>query len=192
MNTKNTNEIPDRLLDAAEALIYQYGLNATGMEQIVKKTGIARKTIYRYFSNKDDLCAQALQHRDKRWMQWFTDTSLVSDKPEECLLAMFDALRSWFLTEDFRGCAFINSAGETADPQHPVRIIAKEHKENILRFITELAEKADANAPQTLANQLLVLIDGAITVAMLMSNPSAADDAKETAKVLINSQLQSV
>ncbi|MFZ4835353.1 TetR/AcrR family transcriptional regulator [Rouxiella sp. Mn2063] len=189
MNTKNTTEIPDRLLDAAEALIYQHGLNATGMEQIVKKTGIARKTIYRYFSNKDDLCAQALQHRDKRWMRWFEESSCVSDSPEACLLAMFDALKSWFQTEDFRGCAFINSAGETADPHHPVRVIAKEHKVNILRFITRLAEKAHAKTPQALANQLLVLIDGAITVAMLMGNPAAADDAKETAKVLINSQI---
>lgn len=158
------------------------------MELIVKESGIARKTLYRYFSNKDDLCAQALLRRDERWMRWFTTCSLTSEDARENILNLFTTLKSWFLTDSFRGCAFINSAGETAAPTHPVRIIAREHKQNILELTHQLAVAAGASNPDLLARQLLLLIDGAITVAMVMGSPAAADDARETAKVLIRTQ----
>uniref|UniRef100_UPI0008FF95E8 TetR/AcrR family transcriptional regulator n=2 Tax=Xenorhabdus nematophila TaxID=628 RepID=UPI0008FF95E8 len=184
MNTKNAYEIRNTLLEVTESLIYQYGIHSTGMEQIVKETGISRKTIYRYFTNKDDLCAQALLSRDERWMKWFTDSSLKGENPEACLLEMFHTLKSWFMSGEFRGCAFINTAGEISDPAHPIRIIAKEHKQKIFSFITQLTEKLGVSEPLELARQLLVLIDGAITVAMVMNTPSSADDAKEAAKLL--------
>ncbi|CDL80557.1 TetR family transcriptional regulator [Xenorhabdus szentirmaii] len=189
MNTKNTYEIRNKLLAVTESLIYQYGIHATGMEQIVKETGISRKTIYRYFSNKDDLCAQALLSRDERWMKWFTDSSLKGENPEACILEMFHALKSWFMSGEFRGCAFINATGEISDPTHPIRIIAKEHQQKIFSFIQQLTEKLDVNKPLELARQLLVLIDGAITAAMMMNAPSVADDAKEAARLLINNSL---
>ncbi|MDX7998479.1 TetR/AcrR family transcriptional regulator [Xenorhabdus sp. Reich] len=189
MNTKNAYEIRNKLLEVTESLIYQYGIHSTGMEQIVKETGISRKTIYRYFTNKDDLCAQALLSRDERWIRWFSESSLKGESPEACILEMFNALRSWFMSEEFRGCAFINTAGEISDPAHPIRIIAKEHKQKIFLFITQLTEKLGVSEPLELARQLLVLIDGAITVAMVMNMPSAADDAKKTAGLLINNPL---
>ncbi|WP_130835391.1 TetR/AcrR family transcriptional regulator [[Erwinia] mediterraneensis] len=186
MNSKYSPEIRTKLLDVTESLIYQYGLQATGMELIVKESGIARKTLYRYFSNKDDLCAQALLRRDKRWMAWFSACSLTSDDARENILNLFSTLKSWFLTESFRGCAFINSAGETAAATHPVRVIAREHKQHILDLTRQLALDAGAQDPDLLARQLLLLIDGAITVAMIMGSPDAADDARETAKILLN------
>ncbi|MDX7992068.1 TetR/AcrR family transcriptional regulator [Xenorhabdus littoralis] len=189
MNTKNAYEIRNKLLEVTESLIYQYGIHSTGMEQIVKETGISRKTIYRYFANKDDLCAQALLSRDERWIRWFSESSLKGGSPEACLLEMFHTLKSWFMSGEFRGCAFINTAGEVSNPAHPVRIIAKEHKQKIFSFIKQLTEKLNVSEPHELAQQLLILIDGAITVAMVMNMPSAADDAKKAAGLLINNPL---
>ena len=61
----------EKILTTAEQLIYQNGIHATGMDLLVKTSGVARKSIYRYFATKDDVAAAALNARDERWMQWF-------------------------------------------------------------------------------------------------------------------------
>lgn len=185
MNTQYQPEIRNTLLDITEQLIYQLGLSGTSMELIVKISGISRKTIYRYFSNKDDLCAQALLRRDTRWMAWFEACSVKNGDAAESILNMFSTLKSWFLTDEFRGCAFINSAGETADAQHPIRVIALEHKQKIVSLVFTLASQLSMLSPELFSRQILLLIDGAITVAMVMNSPDAADDAKKMAKMLL-------
>src|ERR1700748_2845916 len=81
----------DRLLEAAEALIYAGGIHATGVDAIVKQSGTARKSFYTYFESKDALVAAALERRDERWMQWFIEGTLRHGKrPHTRLLGMFD------------------------------------------------------------------------------------------------------
>jgi AcrR family transcriptional regulator len=178
-------ETMDKLLAATERLIYAGGICATGMDAIVKASGVARKTIYRYFRTKDDLVAEALRKRDERWMHWFISTSNKADTPAERLLATFDALEEWFFTPDFRGCAFINAAGEIGDASTPIRAVAKEHKVKLRHFLRELAEEYGADDPDELATEFLILIDGAITVALVMGNKKAARDAKKLARKLL-------
>lgn len=64
-----------RLLQATERLVYAGGIHATGMDLIVRTSGVARKQVYRLYSNKDALVAAALRARDERWMQWFVAAS---------------------------------------------------------------------------------------------------------------------
>jgi AcrR family transcriptional regulator len=82
----------------------------------------------RYCANKDELVIAALQRRDERWMQWLRDEVERREGTGERLLALFSALKDWFGTADFRGCAFINTSGETGDPRDPVRLLAKKAK----------------------------------------------------------------
>ena len=126
----------ERLLDAAEALIYAGGIHATGVDAIVKQSGTARKSFYTHFESKDALVAAALERRDERWMNWFIAGTLQQGKTaREHLLGMFDVLREWFASEDFHGCAFLNAAGEIASAEDPIRIVAREHKERLLAFV---------------------------------------------------------
>ena len=70
----------ERLLDAAEALIYAGGIHATGVDAIVKQSGTARKSFYTHFESKDALVAAALERRDERWMNWFIAGTLRHGK----------------------------------------------------------------------------------------------------------------
>ena len=94
MNEINSNETRDIILDVAEKLIYKSGIAATGMDFLVKTAGVSRKSIYRYFANKDDLVIAALQRRDLRWMHWFTTRVEQAPTSGERLLALFDALNA--------------------------------------------------------------------------------------------------
>jgi len=184
MNKKPT-DTREKILTTAEQLIYQNGIHAMGMDLLVKTSGVARKSIYRHFANKEDVASAALNERDERWMQWFRTESDKGETPRDRILNMFTVLKSWFESEGFRGCAFINTAGEVGDPEDPVRQIAKMHKQKLLDYALELSGQMGTEHPAILARQLLLLIEGAITMTYVMGDRNAADDAREMAKVLL-------
>jgi len=183
----------ERLLDATEALIYAGGIHATGVDAIVREAGAARKSFYTWFKSKNELVATALQRRDERWMRWFVDGTLKRGRmPGARLIGMFDVLREWFASDGFHGCAFLNAAGETASPDDPVRLVAFEHKARLLAFVREqcdahmAANGMDRRHAARLARQWLILIDGAIGVALVSGDADAALDARAAAKQLLD------
>jgi AcrR family transcriptional regulator len=185
MNEITSNDTRDIILDVAEKLIYKSGIAATGMDLLVKTAGVSRKSIYRYFANKEDLVVAALKRRDERWMHWFSSEVDKAPTPLARLLNLFPVLKGWFDSEGFRGCAFINTSGETGDPQDPVRQVAKLHKQKLLDYVTRLCSDQGIEQPQVLARQLLILIDGAITLALVMGDHEAADQAQDVLKTLL-------
>lgn len=185
MNDMISNETRDIILDVTEKLIYRHGIAATGMDFLVKTAGVSRKSIYRYFANKDELVIAALQRRDERWMQWLRTEVERSEGSGERLLALFSALKNWFGSADFRGCAFINTSGETGDPQNPVRLLAKAHKQKLFEYVLQLCQAHGTPDPERQAAQLLILIDGAITVALVMGDSTAADTAQCMAQTVL-------
>ena len=182
---KKTTDTREKILTTAEQLIYQNGIHAMGMDLLVKTSGVARKSIYRHFANKEDVASAALTERDERWMQWFRAESDKGETPQERILNMFTVLKSWFESDGFRGCAFINTAGEVGNPEDPVRQIAKMHKQKLLDYALELSEQLNVEHPAALARQLLVLLEGAITMSYVMGDSSAADNAREIAKLML-------
>lgn len=188
-----STDVRERLLEAAEALIYAGGIHATGVDAIVRAAGAARKSFYTYFDSKDALVAAALERRDERWMRWFIDGTLKRGRtPRTRLLAMFDVLREWFASEDFHGCAFLNAAGEIASPDDPIRRVSREHKERLLAFVREQSDAwaaaagADRRVAARLARQWLILIDGAIGVALVSGEADAALDARAAAQLMLD------
>jgi AcrR family transcriptional regulator len=180
-----TTDTREKILATAEQLIYQNGIHATGMDLLVKTSGVARKSIYRYFATKAEVAAAALNARDVRWMEWFRTESDKADSPQARILNMFVVLRGWFQSDGFRGCAFINTAGEVGDPGDPIRLIAKLHKQKLSDYALGLCQQLHIEQPSALARQLLILMEGAITTARVMGDYSAADSAREVAQMLL-------
>ncbi|CAG4914885.1 TetR/AcrR family transcriptional regulator [Paraburkholderia saeva] len=199
----------ERLLDAAEALIYAGGIHATGVDAIVRQSGTARKSFYTHFGSKDALVAAALERRDARWMNWFADGTLARGAtPRERLLGMFDVLREWFSSDDFHGCAFLNAAGEIEAADDPIRVVARDHKVRLLHFVREVCDDyVESPGPDVTANsqikhkdqraaraaqlsrQWLILIDGAIGVALVSGDADAALDARAAGEQLLEADI---
>lgn len=184
----NTTTPVQRLLTTTEKLIYANGINATGLDAIVKESGVARKTIYTNFHTKEGLIAEVLKQRDKRWMNWFIQASSKHADPKIRLLSTFDALEEWFNSSDFNGCAFINAAGEVGNTSELIAAITKEHKVNLGEYLESLAKDYGASDPKKMAADFLILIDGAITVAKVMGDKMAAKNAKHLAVRLLDSE----
>ena len=186
MNKTSTTSVQDKILQTAEQLIYTNGIHAMGMDLLVRTSGVARKSIYRYYATKEDVAVNALSARDVRWMHWFRTETDKATSPEARILEMFTVLKGWFESEGFRGCAFINTAGEIGDAEDPIRQLAKAHKQKLFDYALELCQQLNIEQPDVLAKQLLILIDGAITLALVMGDHNAADSARDMAQLLLN------
>ncbi|MGF1522752.1 MAG: TetR/AcrR family transcriptional regulator [Leptolyngbyaceae cyanobacterium] len=176
----------DRILAAASDLFYREGVQNVGIDRIIAESGVAKMSLYNHFKSKDALIAAWLQQRDESWRNWFVDrVETLATDPGERLLAIFDALQEWFEQPDFRGCAFINSTIELVDPNHPGYQIAIEHQQAISDYLLSLVKAAELKDPEKLAQQLLVLIEGAIIVTMMQHHSESALSAKQAASTLI-------
>src|ERR1700730_1958241 len=167
-----------RLLNAATHLFCKNGINATGIDAIIDEAGTAKTTLYKLFGSKTNLVHAVLESEGKQWREWFIGAiEAGGGDPQTKLARIFPALKSWFGEERFYGCPFINAVAEHDKDQKQLRNIAMRHKKAVLAHIEKLAGEMCAAEPEVLADQLALLIDGAIVAAMVSGNPGVADTA---------------
>ena len=86
------DEQRNAILDAAETLFLQKGLENTTMGDIAKETGIHRATVYRYFSDRDPIAFEIAVRMLKRisLTAGYLESSSQPIRLREFLLAMID------------------------------------------------------------------------------------------------------
>jgi AcrR family transcriptional regulator len=185
--SKLTSDARRRILDTADRLFYSEGVRAVGIDRIIAESGAAKMTLYSHFRSKDDLILAVLQYREQQFMSWFGQSmERHIEAGASRLAALFAALREWFETPTFRGCAFINASVELADPKHPGFLFARQQKERFQAFLARLIEETLSTAAARLAPAIAVLIEGAIVTAVIEGTPRAADVARDAAFLLLS------
>ena len=180
--------VRERLLDAAEALVNRRGVHATSTDAVIATADAARRSLYNHFGSKEALVAEMLERRDERFMRAFkADILGYSSDPVARLLALMPVMGRWFRQPDFNGCLFVTVIAETSSPADPTAMIARRHKRQMMAFVQELACKATFDAPDVLARQLVLIMEGATIAAMMTPEGPAADDATTIATGLIQS-----
>jgi AcrR family transcriptional regulator len=72
----------EALLDAAEAILLEEGHGALTFRALGERTRLARNSIYRYFSSRDDLIAALCERDMPRWLQELDDAMAAADGPD--------------------------------------------------------------------------------------------------------------
>ena len=185
-----SNSKRDELVQNALKVFYNGGFNAVGMDRVAKETGVSKTSIYKHFRTKEDLILAALRLRDEQFRNWLVRRieALASD-PKDRLLAIFDALAEWFREPGFKGCMFVKASAEFQDRSHPIHAASAEHKRILAQYFTDLAANAGASDPEALAQQLLVLKEGAIVMAHLGDPDIVAPATRTAAEAVINQAL---
>jgi AcrR family transcriptional regulator len=173
----------ERLLAAAERLFYSEGIRAVGVERLLAASGVGRASFYRHFPSKDDLVLAMLSSYDRRFRNWLADaTAEAGDDP----LRLFDALATRFDDAAFRGCASIRIMIEFVDVDDPLHHAAVAHKEAVVADLDRWLAAAGRTDHTELAEQFLLLIDGAIVATLRRAGPDAALRARRMAAALLS------
>ncbi|WEK61524.1 MAG: helix-turn-helix domain containing protein [Candidatus Microbacterium colombiense] len=150
-----------RILDAANELFYSQGIRATSADRIIERVGITKVTFYRHFRTKSDLVVAYLAQQAEREQAWMTGVAEAGESTA-ILAALAAGIGDASCTAGFRGCAFINAAAEFADPADPVRLAVDAHRGWMREYFAAVATDAGADAAASVADQLMILRDGAM------------------------------
>ena len=176
----------EHLVDTAIELFAAHGFHATGIDLILDKAGVSKKTLYHHFRSKDELILAALKKHDGVFRNDFMrQVEKAAATPIERLYAVFDVARDWFHSNKFYGCLFINAIGEYSEADTQIRKVAKEYKAMMRGFIRKLCAEAGLKDPDGLSQKLALLLEGAIVIAQVSETSDASDIAKATARILI-------
>ena len=177
----------EQLINTATRLYAERGYHATGIDTILAESGIAKQTLYNHFRKKEELILAVLRQHDGEFRNHFMrQVETLADKPEDRLLVIFDVAEKWFSQNNFFGCMFINAIGEYSEQDTPIRDACREFKKLMHDYILGLAEEAGAADAGALADELALLLEGAIVTAQVSERKNAAKTAKNIARTLIN------
>ncbi|MFG3618434.1 TetR/AcrR family transcriptional regulator [Nocardia sp. NPDC047654] len=175
-------ETREHILVVARELFYEQGIRATGVDRVAAEANVAPPTLYRLFGSKDDLVAAYLEREDRHYREWFT-TAASGDGPRERILALFEALAEQVRPESCRGCPFLIALGEFPDRDvlgHKHAVAMKSWvRAQFGALVGELAATAPVADPQALADQLMLVMEGAYatTQAFGATGPAARSRA---------------
>lgn len=176
----------DQLLHTAWRLFYRDGYRAVGIDPLLAEAGVAKMTLYHHFASKEELIVAVLEARSSALLASVDESIAAAGRsPAKQLSAVFAGLKSWFSTDDFKGCAFIRALSEYPDPAHPIHQAAWEHKRGMNARLKAIAASAGVKDPAALADTLSLLIDGAIITAHATESAASAESARLAALSLL-------
>jgi AcrR family transcriptional regulator len=176
-----------RIVETAERLFYAEGVRAVGIDRIIAESEVAKMTLYNHFASKDDLILAVLKFREEKVNGMFEKSIERHEKKGmDRLEAFFGALKDWFDSPGFRGCAFINASVELADADHAASQFSAEHKGRFHEMLTEIIAETKGAKAASMAPAIALLVEGAIVTAVMEQTSDSADVAKEAALALVS------
>ena len=176
-NLDKDSRIPprSRILAAAGELFYRHGIRAVGVEAIAEAAGTNKMTLYRHFASKDELVAEYL----RQWANaadgcWDRFAKAHPGDPLAQLGAWLEEVAGRLADPEERGCALANAAIELAEKDHPARRVIEEFKRALRMRLIRLSEAAGLDDPETLADELHLLLEGARVTAQSVGTEGLA------------------
>lgn len=88
------DEIKQKILKEAEALFMRYGFKSITMDDIARELGISKKTLYQYFTDKNDLVTQVVESHLDAEKEFCNHLASQEKDPIAFLLAISDNFSS--------------------------------------------------------------------------------------------------
>jgi len=183
----------NRLMQAAMILFYNHGISGTGIDAIVERAGVAKKSLYNNFASKADLVNQYLEARHAEWLALYDKRVATAQEPSQRILAVFDAYQDhaeFAYERGFRGCGLLNAAAEL-EAGDVGRAAVRRHKEQVESIFAQhlselLPEEPDRVA--ALAAQIAFLLEGAMARAGLEGSSARVI----TARAMVDDMLKAL
>ncbi|TRC96775.1 TetR/AcrR family transcriptional regulator [Mesorhizobium sp. WSM4303] len=179
-----------RIVDAATKLFYAEGIGRVSVDAVAEKAGLTKRTLYYHFKSKDDLIAAYLDGRDqpniRQMSGWF---EAAEGDVERKVEAIFTNLARVAKNPKWKGCGFLRTAAELASmPGHPAVKAGSRHKKNFETWLTGELSGHGVAEPQTLAREIVLLMDGAFSVMLIHRDPGYVEAAGHAAATLVRAR----
>lgn len=179
-----------KILDTATRLFYQQGYNATGINQIIDEADVSKAGLYQHFRSKEDLLVAYLESMFEQTMSRFRQAASTKVEVKEKISAIFDFLYQNTNSKHFRGCQFLNIAGEIPVENLRVYDIIRQQKDGIRALFAEILKSDpmrnnEVQRTERLADSIYLLFDGAVMSCKVFGNSWPVMAAHESALKLL-------
>jgi AcrR family transcriptional regulator len=180
-----------KILDVAYDLFYRRGIRAIGVDEIVKRAGVTKPSLYHSFPSKDELAASYLRQYDREYWERFDEAVAAHPgNPRAQISAFLTRVGKRTQRPDYRGCGMTNAAVEYPEHGHPARVVSEANKQELRHRLREMAAAMGAQDPDTLGDGLLLLIEGAYISGQLFGLGGPAASVARNADLLIEASLK--
>jgi AcrR family transcriptional regulator len=150
----------DRIVDTARDLFRRHGIKGVGVDAIAEAAGTNKMTLYRHFGSKDELIAECLREQASLAETIWAELEKAYPEPRARLYGWV-RVAAEIACGDSRGCDLANAAIEIPDEHHPARRVVEGFKRAQRDRLARLCRDAGAPDPETLADSLSLLLEGA-------------------------------
>jgi TetR/AcrR family transcriptional repressor of nem operon len=177
-------ETRQRIVAQAAAIFNQHGFDGSSLSELMKATGLEKGGIYRHFSSKEELAAEAFDYAWKAaWDARMRDLGSIANSVDKLkqLIANFVSRRSSVPG----GCPLLNTAIDADDGNPILRESAlkalgvwRAHLVSIITAGKKSKEIRPGVDPATLATMIISSLEGALMVSRLERDPGALQSAE--------------
>jgi AcrR family transcriptional regulator len=169
------NEKKQLLVDTALKLFYENGVNSVGINEIIKVSGVAKKTLYNHFESKEALIIATLTARDEIFLTWLENKIKDATSQLDLVEKLFTALTAWFKNDtpelsQFRGCFFINTSSACGLQSSEIEKYCSFHKTKVKLLIQKYLQTKDIS----FLDMICLLKEGSIIAAHINHDVNAA------------------
>jgi AcrR family transcriptional regulator len=192
-NTKTESVARRRILDTASNLFYRNGYRATGINEIIRKSGVAKATFYDHFPSKQSLAYAYVESMNREETRIMEEGLKKFPGPYEKLIGLVEFLIPWSRERNYRGCAYLNISSEITDHADPVRRESKDHYLTVRRLIGRLMrdlKKAKGASwknrdTEQISDDYMLIFSGALAMAQVYHDPGPFRAAIKAVKRLL-------
>ncbi len=147
-------EIIETILSAAESLFNEQGYFPVSLELVAERAVVSKRTLYKYFGDKNRLVCKVLEKRDAFFKQSLTDVIAVFSGKKDKINAIISWHIRWFNDKNYRGCMFVRAQAEYGNKSEEICAIVREHKQ----WIQDAIHQCLGGTEQCLESALLIML----------------------------------
>lgn len=172
---KTAGEGRRKLIDTACRLFTLRGVAHVGINEVTGEAGVARMTLYNNFPSKEALTEAVYREMAEAALLRLAAVIAAETTEEKRISAVFSHFGRNAGKPSYRGCSFIHASLQAADPAGALQAIVTAYKKTLRQRIFAMLDGKRRNRA-LLADQITLLLDGAVTEAYIkgVEDPLAA------------------
>ncbi len=181
----------DRIVSEAAPIFNQRGYRGCSIQDVMKATGLQKGGIYRHFSSKEELAAEAFQYS---WRKVLEVRSIGGPVEGGAIAALLDRVHQFVRVPSpvVGGCPLMNTAVDADDTNPLLRSLAthaiQEWRARLVGIVEQGIVEGEIRAEvqaSRIANAIIAMLEGALMISRLEGTKQAVLDAETTLTAMI-------
>jgi len=153
------------------------------MKKIIEDANVAGMTVYNHFTSKEHLIEEVLKQCESQ--NWSYLNSSVEKDSSSPFLQVVRGHGKWMNEKGKNGCMFLRALEEYGGTNNQIETIVRNHKNDSFQYFKNLSQENGYTLCEDIATQMILLLEGATSMAEIVGPKKAEQQAIHMLKSLL-------